>query len=37
MAHRNFPFCGIGKGADVSTLCFRVIETAKRNGLDPFV
>ena len=36
MARRNFLFCDTAKGADASALCFSVIETAKRNGLDPF-
>lgn len=36
MARKNFLFCDTAKGADASTLCFSVIETAKRNGLDPF-
>ena len=31
-----FLFCDTAKGADASALCFSVIETAKRNGLDPF-
>ena len=29
-------FCDTAKGADASALCFSMIETAKRNGLDPF-
>ena len=36
MARKNFLFCDTSKGADVSALCFSVIETARRNGLDPF-
>lgn len=36
MAGRNFLFCDTAKGADASALCFSVIETAKRNKLDPF-
>lgn len=36
MARRNFLFCDTAKGADASALCFSVIGTAKRNGLDPF-
>ena len=36
MARRNFLFCDTAKGADASALCFSVIETAKRNRLDPF-
>ena len=36
MARRNFLFCDTAKGADASALCFSVIETAKRNKLDPF-
>ena len=36
MARRNVLFCDTAKGADASALCFTVIETAKRNGLDPF-
>ena len=36
MARKNFLFCDTAKGADASALCFSVIETAKRNGLDPF-
>ena len=32
----NFLFCDTAKGADASALCFSVIETAKRNKLDPF-
>ena len=31
-----FLFCDTAKGDDASALCFSVIETAKRNGLDPF-
>lgn len=36
MARKNFLFCDTAKGADASALCFSMIETAKRNGLDPF-
>ena len=36
MAGRNFLFCDTAKGADASAQCFSVIETAKRNKLDPF-
>ena len=36
MARKNFLFCDTAKGADASALCFSVIETAKRNVLDPF-
>ena len=36
MSRRNFLFCDTSKGADASALCFSMIETAKRNGLDPF-
>ena len=36
MARKNFLFCDTAKGTDASALCFSVIETAKRNGLDPF-
>ena len=36
MARKNFLFCDSAKGADASALCFSVIETAKRNRLDPF-
>lgn len=36
MARRNILFCDTAKGADASALCFSVIETAKRNKLDPF-
>ena len=36
MARKNFLFCDTAKGADASALCFSVIETAKRNQLDPF-
>lgn len=36
MARKNFLFCDTSKGADASALCFSMIETAKRNGLDPF-
>ena len=36
MARKNFLFCDTAKGADSSALCFSIIETAKRNGLDPF-
>lgn len=36
MARKNFLFCDTAKGADASALCFSAIETAKRNGLDPF-
>lgn len=32
----KFLFCDTVKGADASALCFSVIETAKRNKLDPF-
>ena len=35
-ARKNFLFCDTAKGADASALCFSVMETAKRNGLDPF-
>ena len=36
MARRNFLFCDTAKGADASAQCFSMIETAKRNKLDPF-
>ena len=36
MVRRNFLFCDTAKDADASALCFSVIETAKRNGLDFF-
>lgn len=36
MARKNFLFCDTAKGADTSALCFSVMETAKRNRLDPF-
>lgn len=36
MARKNFLFCDTSKGADASALCFSVIETARRNSLDPF-
>lgn len=36
MARKNFLFCDTAKGGDASALCFSMIETAKRNGLDPF-
>jgi hypothetical protein len=36
MVGRNFLFCDTAKGTDASALCFSVIETAKRNKLDPF-
>ena len=36
MARKNFLFCDTAKGADASALCFSVMETARRNGLDPF-
>lgn len=36
MARKNFLFCDTANGADASALCFSVIETAKRNRLDPF-
>lgn len=36
MARKNFLFCDTAKGADASALCFSVMETAKRNGLNPF-
>lgn len=36
MSRKNFLFCDTSKGADASALCFSMIETAKRNGLDPF-
>ena len=36
MSRKNFLFCDTAKGADASALCFSMIETAKRNGLDPF-
>lgn len=32
----KFLFCDTDKGEDASALCFSVIETAKRNKLDPF-
>lgn len=31
-----FLFCDTAKGADASAQCFSMIETAKRNKLDPF-
>lgn len=31
-----FLFCDTAKGADASALCFSVMETARRNGLDSF-
>ena len=36
MSQKNFLFCDTAKGADASALCFSMIETAKRNGLDSF-
>lgn len=36
MARKNFLFCDTSKGADASALCLSMIETAKRNDLDPF-
>ena len=36
MSRKNFLFCDTAKGADASALCFSMIETAKRNGLDSF-
>ena len=36
MARKNFLFCDTAKRADASALCFSVMETARRNGLDPF-
>ena len=36
MARKNFLFCDTAKGADSSAMCFSMIETAKRNGLDAF-
>lgn len=36
MSRKNFLFCDTAKDADASALCFSMIETAKRNGLDPF-
>lgn len=36
MARKNFLLCDTAKGADASAMCFSVIETAKRNGLDSF-
>ena len=36
MSRKNFQFCDTAKGADASALCFSMIETAKRNVLDPF-
>ena len=36
MARKDFLFCDTAKGADASALCFSVMETAKRNGLNPF-
>ncbi len=36
MARKNFLFADTTKGADASALCFSILETAKRNDLDPF-
>lgn len=36
ISQKNFLFCDTAKGADASALCFSMIETAKRNGLDSF-
>ena len=36
MARKNFLFADTPKGADASALCFSILETAKRNELDPF-
>lgn len=36
MSRKNFLFCDTAKSADAGALCFSMIETAKRNGLDPF-
>jgi len=36
MARKNFLFADTSRGADASALCFSMIETAKRNGLNPF-
>lgn len=36
IARKAFLFCDTARGADASALCFSMIETAKRNNLDPF-
>ena len=36
MSRKNFLFCDPAKGTDASALCFSMIETPKRNRLDPF-
>ncbi len=36
MARKNFLFADTTKGADANALCFSILETAKRNELDPF-
>lgn len=36
MARKNFLLSVALKGTDVRVLCFGVIETVKRNDLDPF-
>ena len=35
-ARKNFLFCDTAEGVDASALCFSMMETAKRNGLNPF-
>jgi len=36
MSRKKFLLCDTAKGAGARALCFSMIETAKRNGLDPF-
>lgn len=36
MARKNFLFADTPKGADANALCSSILETAKRNDLDPF-
>jgi len=36
MARKNFLFSDTAKGADASALCMSIIETAKKNNLNPY-
>lgn len=36
MSRKSFLFCNTAKGVIAGVLCFSVMETAKRNGLDSF-
>ena len=36
VGRKNWLFCDTPKGADVSAIVYRVVETAKANGLEPY-